>query len=81
MKKLLYFGAEWCSACKKLQPIVAQEAPQKGYEVEFLDMDEDDGAFFADEYYVRGLPTIIILEDGKEVKRAVGNTAWKEVQE
>lgn len=81
MKKLLYFGAEWCSACEKLQPIVAQEAPQKGYEVEFLDMDEDDGAFFADEYHVRGLPTIIILEDGKEVKRAVGNTAWKEVQE
>lgn len=80
MKQLLYFGASWCSACKALKPVVDREAPAKGYKVEYLDMDEEDGAFFADKYSVKGLPTIIILEDGKEIKRAVGNTAWKEVQ-
>lgn len=81
MKQLLYFGAEWCSACKALWPIVQKEAPTKGYDVKFCDMDEEEGAFMADDYKVRSLPTIIILsEDGVELKRAVGNTAWKEVQ-
>ena len=27
MKKLLYFGADYCSACKALWPIVEKEAP------------------------------------------------------
>jgi thioredoxin 1 len=79
MKKLLLFSAEWCSACKRLKPVVEKEATD--YDVEILDVDEDDGAFFADKYNVRGLPTIIVLENGKEVKRAVGSTAWEEVQE
>lgn len=81
MKKLLYFGASWCGSCRKLLPIVEKEAPEKGYNLEILDMDDEDGEYFADKYAVRGLPTIIILENGKETKRAVGNTAWKEVQE
>ena len=51
-----------------------------GYDVEYLDIDEEDGAFFADKYKVRSLPTIIIIENGKETKRAVGNTAWEEVK-
>lgn len=81
MKKLLYFGAKWCSACKALWPIVQKEAPAKGYEVKYYDMDEEEGAFAADDMGVRSLPTIIIIENGSETKRAVGNTAWKEVQE
>lgn len=82
MKKLLFFTASWCSNCKAIKPIVEKEAPEKGYDVKFCDMDEEEGAFMADDYKVRNLPTIIILsEDGVELKRAVGNTAWKEVQE
>lgn len=82
MKKLLFFSASWCSSCRQLKPIVEKEAPEKGYEMEDLDMDEDDGAFFADKYKVRSLPTLIVLdENGTETKRAVGSTAWKEVQE
>lgn len=82
MKKLLYFGAEWCSACKALWPIVQKEAPAKGYDVKSCDMDDEEGAYMADEFNIRNLPTLIVLdEQGVEIKRAVGNTAWKEVQE
>lgn len=81
MKKLLYFGADYCSACKALWPIVEKEAPEMGLELKYVDMDEEEGAYMADDYSVRGLPTLILLaEDGSEIKRAVGNTAWKEVQ-
>lgn len=80
MKKLLYFGGSFCSACKALWLKVEREAPAMGYDVEYLDIDEDDGALFADEYKVRSLPTIIVIENGKETKRAVGSTAWEEVK-
>lgn len=36
MKKLLYFGASWCGACKSLWPTVEKEAPKQGYDVEYL---------------------------------------------
>lgn len=82
MKKLLYFGADFCGACKALWPVVEREAPEKGFEVKYCDMDTDEGAFMAEDFAVRSLPTLIVIgEDGREEKRAVGNTAWKEVQE
>lgn len=80
MRQLLYFGAKWCSACKALWPRVSKEAPEKGYEVKYYDMDEEEGACLGDDLRIKSLPTIIIMENGKEVKRAVGNTAWAEIQ-
>lgn len=79
--KLLYFGAEWCSSCKALKPIVEKEIPSTGYEFKYVDMDTDEGACMADDFSIRSLPTLILVdEQGNEVKRAVGNTAWKEIQ-
>ena len=81
MKTILYFGAEWCSSCKALKPIVDREAPQKGYMVEYVDLDTEQGSIDAYDYNVRSLPTLIVLdEEGAEIKRASGNTAWMEVQ-
>ena len=81
MKKLLYFGADWCHSCKALWPVVQKEAPEKGLELKYVDVDSDEGAYMANDYSIRSLPTLILLNpDGSEIKRAVGNTAWKEVQ-
>ena len=81
MKKLLYFMASWCGPCKQLKPIVEAEAPGKGFDVKFLDMDSDEGAIEAEKRVIKSLPTLVVVdEDGNEIKRAVGNTAWKEVQ-
>lgn len=81
MKRLLYFGADFCVACKALWPIVEKEAPEKGYELKFVDMDTEEGVDMAEKLGVRSLPTLVVVdENGNEVKKAVGNTAWKEVQ-
>lgn len=82
MKKLLYFEGSHCPACKALKPIVEKEAPEKGVDVKFIDCDSDEGIDMTEKFGVRSLPTLVVVdEDGNEVKRAVGNTAWKEVQE
>lgn len=81
MKKLLYFGADWCASCKALWPVVEKEAPEKGYELKFMDMDTEEGVDMAEKFGVMSLPTLVVVdENGNEVKKAVGNTAWKEVQ-
>lgn len=82
MKKLLFFTASYCGACKAIKPIVLKEAPEKGFELKMVDMDDEEGAYMADDFKVRNLPTLIVLdEQGVEIKRAVGNTAWKEINE
>lgn len=79
--KLLFFTASYCSACKALKPIVEKEAPTKGYELKYVDTNTDEGAIMVDDFNIRNLPTLILVdEQGNEVKRAVGNTAWKEIQ-
>lgn len=83
MKKLLYFfTASYCSACRAIKPIVEKEAPEKGYELKFMDMDTDEGIDMAEKFGVRSLPTLVVVdENGNEIKRAVGSTAWKEINE
>lgn len=82
MKKLLFFTASYCSACKAIKPIVQKEAPEKGYELKFMDMDTEEGVDMVEKFGVRSLPTLIVVdENGNEVKKAVGNTAWKEINE
>ena len=79
--KLLFFTASYCSACKALKPIVEKEAPTKGYELKYVETNTDEGAIMVDDFNIRNLPTLILVdEQGNEVKRAVGNTAWKEIQ-
>lgn len=81
MKKLLFFTMCGCSACKAIKPIVEKEAPEKGYELKFMDMDTEEGVDMAEKFGVRSLPTLVVVdENGNEIKKAVGNTAWKEVQ-
>ena len=71
---------------RRIHPIaeadgLSPKKPRKGYEFKYVDIDTDEGAFMANDFSVRSLPTLILVdEQGNEVKRAVGNTAWKDIQ-
>lgn len=81
MKTLLFFMADYCQKSKLLKSVVEQEAPQKGYMIDYIDIATDNGAEDAVDYEVREVPTIVVLdEQGAEIRRASGSTAWKEVQ-
>ena len=68
MKQVLKFAASWCQPCKTLSMMLENQAG--GENIEEIDIDKDmDRAI---EYQVRSVPTMIMLEDGKEIKRKVG---------
>ena len=68
MKKLLKFSASWCGPCKMLSKVM--EGQDLGVEVKEVDIDEEYE--LAQQYQIRGVPTLVLLEDDKEIKRTTG---------
>lgn len=67
--KILKFAASWCAPCKKLTSML--QATDVGMPVEEIDIDENMG--MAQLYNVRGVPTLVLLDDmGAEVRRITG---------
>lgn len=65
--KAVKLEASWCGPCKML----TQQLDQRGIKIEVNDIDEDSS--LARQHGVRGVPTILILnDDGTEVERFVG---------
>jgi len=77
MKKILRFTASWCGPCKMLTKNL--ESVNTNIPIEVIDIDEKDD--LAIEYGVRGVPTLIMLEENVEVKRQVGMTSLKQLED
>ena len=77
MKEVLKFKAVWCGPCKSLSNIM--EGNDFGVKVTEIDIDEDMET--AQKYAVRGVPTMVLVEDGKEVSRLVGVHQLDKIQQ
>ena len=71
MKEFLYFSATWCGPCLQLSPIM-NELQRDGYIVRKVDVDSQPN--LAPQYNVKTIPTVILLNNGQEVARQVGNS-------
>lgn len=70
MKTLLKYEAPWCNGCKVLTNLL-KDVDLTGIEVVPINIDADTASTKA--YNVRGLPTLITLDEtGEEVKRISG---------
>jgi len=71
-KHLVDFWATWCGPCVMMAPILETfDAGNKmGIDVKKVDVDENQ--HLAAQYNVSSIPTMILFENGKEVKRIVG---------
>jgi len=67
--KALFFTGAGCAACKKMYPTIDQ-LKVEGFNIETIDINQKFET--ARKFGVTGLPTTIILQDSKEVKRHVG---------
>ena len=68
MKKILYFTASWCAPCKTLSPIMDSLQGQ----INFDKIDVDSNTDLSAQYGVRGVPSLVLLENGEEIGRLVG---------
>jgi thioredoxin 1 len=77
MKKVIRFTASWCQPCKMLAKTL--EDVQTNLPIEIVDIDKDSDV--AIEYGIRGVPTLVMVEDGTILKRLVGMQNTKQLQE
>jgi len=75
-KRLLRFTASWCGPCKSLAQNL--EVADLGLPIEVIDIDAHSD--IAQEYGVRGVPTLIMMDENIEVKRLVGSKTVNELQ-
>jgi thioredoxin 1 len=69
--KLLKFYAEWCGPCKGLSKIIDGAKDKINIAIEEYDIDNE--MMMAQEYKVRSVPTMVLVDDtGAEIKRQVG---------
>lgn len=67
-KVLVDFYANWCGPCKMITP----ELEKVESDVKVLKVDVDEFEELAREYGIMSIPTLILFNEGKEVKRTIG---------
>ena len=71
-KTVVDFFATWCGPCKLYSPILDKLADEKLPGVNFAKVDVDQAQDIAKQYGIEAMPTTIIFEGGKEVRRFLG---------
>lgn len=69
---LLDFYADWCGPCKMLSPILHELAEEKSDALKVGKVNVDEQPDLAAEFGVMSIPTLLLFENGKLVRQAVG---------
>ena len=66
------FWADWCGPCKMLSPVIESLADQYEGKVLVGKVNVDEQPELAGEFGVMSIPTLLVFEQGKLVRQAVG---------
>jgi thioredoxin 2 len=69
---LLDLWAPWCRPCRVVAPGVEQAAQELTGRLKAVKVNVDEAPRVAERYGVRGIPTLLVLRQGREVTRQVG---------
>lgn len=69
---LIDFYATWCGPCQMLGPILKQVKDSLGERVSIIKVDVDKNQELAAMQQVRGVPTMILFQNGQQLWRQSG---------
>ena len=69
---LVDFWASWCAPCMMAGPVIEELARDYEGKLKVGKVNVDQNQVLAQKHQVMSIPTVIIFQKGKEVKRVVG---------
>lgn len=69
---LVDFYADWCGPCRVMAPLLDDVASEHFGRMLVLKLDTDRSPATAQRYGIRGIPTVMLFERGREAGRRVG---------
>lgn len=66
------FWAPWCGPCKMVAPVLDKIAKEYADKLLIAKVNTDENSEWAMKYGVQGIPTMLLIFDGKVVNRQVG---------
>ena len=67
------FWAEWCGPCKHIEPILEELSKENQDKVKILKLNIDENPVTPQKYGVRGIPTLMMFQDGKLKDTKIGS--------
>src|SRR5882762_9080563 len=67
--------AAWCAPCRILSPTVESVADKYASSARVVKLNVDDNPSVSQRYGIKGIPTLILVKNGREEERVVGATS------
>ena len=69
---LVDFFATWCGPCQMLMPVLTDVKKNMGENITILKIDVDKNKELAEQNRVKGVPTMLLFQNGKQLWRQSG---------
>ena len=76
---LVDFWAPWCMPCKMVAPTLNEIAEENSKDITIAKLNVDQHKDLPQKYRIRNIPTMILFQDGREVKRIMGVKSKKQI--
>lgn len=66
------FYSDFCGPCNYLKPILQEYTDSHNIDAEFISVDTQEGKIHADRFFIKGWPTVLVIEDNTIVNVFAG---------